>query len=153
MSLSVLDEDNISLSINADGTEATTQLILTVSQDITEHTVFVKAIDDELVEEEGSSGVKLMATALRVTIPQITITVPANDKLIPIQAYTAYQVIPEGTSVVISFEATTITAGDSVIMDLSKTGDDKSQVTKHTCLLYTSPSPRDRQKSRMPSSA
>ena len=26
-------------------------------------------------------------------------------------------------------------------------------VDKHTCLLYTSPSPRDRQKSRMPSSA
>ena len=26
-------------------------------------------------------------------------------------------------------------------------------VTKGTCLLYTSPSPRDRQKSRMPSSA
>ena len=25
--------------------------------------------------------------------------------------------------------------------------------TAHTCLLYTSPSPRDRQKSRMPSSA
>ena len=25
--------------------------------------------------------------------------------------------------------------------------------TKKTCLLYTSPSPRDRQKSRMPSSA
>ena len=24
---------------------------------------------------------------------------------------------------------------------------------RHTCLLYTSPSPRDRQKSRMPSSA
>ena len=24
---------------------------------------------------------------------------------------------------------------------------------KHSCLLYTSPSPRDRQKSRMPSSA
>ena len=31
----------------------------------------------------------------------------------------------------------------------------KSEITKHTqhCLLYTSPSPRDRQKSRMPSSA
>ena len=25
--------------------------------------------------------------------------------------------------------------------------------TKHTCLLYTSPSPRDRTRSRMPSSA
>ena len=27
------------------------------------------------------------------------------------------------------------------------------QPTPHACLLYTSPSPRDRQKSRMPSSA
>ena len=27
------------------------------------------------------------------------------------------------------------------------------QITGHGCLLYTSPSPRDRQKSRMPSSA
>ena len=26
-------------------------------------------------------------------------------------------------------------------------------IRRHTCLLYTSPSPRDRQKSRMPSSA
>ena len=30
---------------------------------------------------------------------------------------------------------------------------DDGPVTHHTCLLYTSPSPRDRQKSRMPSSA
>ena len=29
----------------------------------------------------------------------------------------------------------------------------KGQITLKTCLLYTSPSPRDRQKSRMPSSA
>ena len=33
-------------------------------------------------------------------------------------------------------------------------GDKKNdQHTKHTCLLYTSPSPRDRTRSRMPSSA
>ena len=30
---------------------------------------------------------------------------------------------------------------------------DAQTISKHTCLLYTSPSPRDRQKSRMPSSA
>ena len=30
---------------------------------------------------------------------------------------------------------------------------DTEKHSKHTCLLYTSPSPRDRQKSRMPSSA
>ena len=29
----------------------------------------------------------------------------------------------------------------------------KEFINKNTCLLYTSPSPRDRQKSRMPSSA
>ena len=29
----------------------------------------------------------------------------------------------------------------------------KNYMTEDTCLLYTSPSPRDRQKSRMPSSA
>src|SRR5665213_1764470 len=31
-------------------------------------------------------------------------------------------------------------------------GDERQHVTLSTCLLYTSPSPRDRQKSRMPSS-
>ena len=35
---------------------------------------------------------------------------------------------------------------------LRKMGDNDFSV-EHTCLLYTSPSPRDRQKSRMPSSA
>ena len=29
----------------------------------------------------------------------------------------------------------------------------KNTIPKHTCLLYTSPSPRDRTRSRMPSSA
>ena len=34
-----------------------------------------------------------------------------------------------------------------------KSSRDSLRVDVHTCLLYTSPSPRDRQKSRMPSSA
>ena len=33
------------------------------------------------------------------------------------------------------------------------TGIARGQVDKYTCLLYTSPSPRDRTRSRMPSSA
>ena len=32
-------------------------------------------------------------------------------------------------------------------------GDRRKNKAKHTCLLYTSPSPRDRTRSRMPSSA
>ena len=38
-------------------------------------------------------------------------------------------------------------------IDLSKATEMKCQDCGGTCLLYTSPSPRDRQKSRMPSSA
>ena len=40
--------------------------------------------------------------------------------------------------------------------EVENTGDDMDiyyTTTPNTCLLYTSPSPRDRQKSRMPSSA
>ena len=51
-------------------------------------------------------------------------------------------------------------AGDSAIMeattgDYNVAGDFSFDTLPHidTCLLYTSPSPRDRQKSRMPSSA
>eukprot|EP00828_Plagiopyla_frontata_P003387 TRINITY_DN1098_c0_g1_i7.p3 TRINITY_DN1098_c0_g1~~TRINITY_DN1098_c0_g1_i7.p3 ORF type:complete len:156 (+),score=34.88 TRINITY_DN1098_c0_g1_i7:179-646(+) len=36
---------------------------------------------------------------------------------------------------------------------LVKASQEKMQYSLYTCLLYTSPSPRDRQKSRMPSSA
>ena len=36
---------------------------------------------------------------------------------------------------------------------LREINDKKDPNTPNTCLLYTSPSPRDRQKSRMPSSA
>ena len=38
---------------------------------------------------------------------------------------------------------------DTVLMKVDQVGG----IACHTCLLYTSPSPRDRQKSRMPSSA
>ena len=38
-------------------------------------------------------------------------------------------------------------------LELALAGFKKKQVNVYTCLLYTSPSPRDRQKSRMPSSA
>ena len=51
------------------------------------------------------------------------------------------------------------TAGDCVLLDVRMPDMNGVAVFDHlatrnlTCLLYTSPSPRDRQKSRMPSSA
>ena len=61
-------------------------------------------------------AVSLLATQAVAQTPQI-------------QAYTAYKVIPEGLSAIISFEPTTITADDSVTLDLSKTGDDESRAS------------------------
>ena len=42
--------------------------------------------------------------------------------------------------------------GDKVKLEMSPYDLTKARIT-YSCLLYTSPSPRDRQKSRMPSSA
>ena len=49
------------------------------------------------------------------------------------------------------------TPGESAVLDAAwvvrRAKDGKAETGRTTCLLYTSPSPRDRQKSRMPSSA
>ena len=42
---------------------------------------------------------------------------------------------------------------DSGRIIIAAKSSDHFEVNNHNCLLYTSPSPRDRQKSRMPSSA
>ena len=52
------------------------------------------------------------------------------------------------------FRSKTLSSVDIFCKILRQTSRDYEVAdTKHTCLLYTSPSPRDRQKSRMPSSA
>ena len=52
-----------------------------------------------------------------------------------------------------SEDKTTIIISSSKKADVSCSFFDKNNRPVTTCLLYTSPSPRDRQKSRMPSSA
>ena len=49
-------------------------------------------------------------------------------------------------------EVTTSKPEKSLLKPMKKSGGRNNQ-GRMTCLLYTSPSPRDRQKSRMPSSA
>ena len=46
-----------------------------------------------------------------------------------VQAYTAYQVIPEGNAAIISFAPTTITDGESVRLNLRKTGTGASRAS------------------------
>ena len=58
--------------------------------------------------------------------------------------------IPEGTDQTIDNK--TMTLDQAKAVQIPWTGEDMKHVN-NGCLLYTSPSPRDRQKSRMPSSA
>ena len=46
-----------------------------------------------------------------------------------------------------------ISEGNNRIAQILTKHDERIEQSMKTCLLYTSPSPRDRQKSRMPSSA
>ena len=75
------------------------------------------------------------------------------DRNDPIQLHLLYvqsrDAIIEGVHPVNKEEATQFAALQCQI----QYGNHKSSQTHPTCLLYTSPSPRDRQKSRMPSSA
>ena len=61
------------------------------------------------------------------------------------------------STVVISYETERTAVTASAGIDLSKKGNDMGQrfgaASTYACLLYTSPSPRDRTRSRMPSSA
>ena len=69
-----------------------------------------------------------------------------------------YKIFPESDTFIYS-ETPTANAGRDEILeiggyrDITGLGRTKRPNTPNTCLLYTSPSPRDRQKSRMPSSA
>ena len=59
--------------------------------------------------------------------------------------------IKEGVDVLrINFSHSTHKEAENVIKEIRKIND---SLSTNTCLLYTSPSPRDRTRSRMPSSA
>ena len=61
--------------------------------------------------------------------------------------------IVETVEVVSNDVASTEQAGIDFLNNLYGTNDVWKQTSYNTCLLYTSPSPRDRTRSRMPSSA
>ena len=64
---------------------------------------------------------RLIPTSL-LLIAVSLLTTQALAQVPQIQAYTAYQVIPEGTAAIISFEFPTGTISDSVSINLRKTG-------------------------------
>ena len=66
------------------------------------------------------------------------------------EAYGEYEVFPNSQEALIPVEGT-IARGYS-LYDYENTNEGYETALK-TCLLYTSPSPRDRTRSRMPSSA
>ena len=61
------------------------------------------------------------------------------------------QVCPEDNSLTVSLNP--IDPDNNLSLSYSVSSEVSDLITIENCLLYTSPSPRDRQKSRMPSSA
>ena len=61
--------------------------------------------------------------------------------------------LPPDTKDIPSLDITQMASLYVSVKGQHKALDEVAKKSKHTCLLYTSPSPRDRQKSRMPSSA
>ena len=81
---------------------------------------------------------------LRITLPIVAVGIVAAGLFATWLA--------RSVPVDIAVAATSIQDGRLVMEDPRMSGKDKND-RPFTCLLYTSPSPRDRQKSRMPSSA
>ena len=88
------------------------------------------------------------------------LSLTAGSSSVNIFDNTNYQFVNEGTEIRVS--AAVVGANDGVqgsnvnyrfTINNTEFADDAIVPTHITCLLYTSPSPRDRQKSRMPSSA
>ena len=93
-------------------------------------------INVEIQGEDVSPGLR-MGGVLTLVRPEVELLVTAAD-------------IPE--SIVI--DVSELEVGDNVtISDVTLPAGAKPTIDRDFCLLYTSPSPRDRQKSRMPSSA
>ena len=96
---------------------------------------------------EGSS----MATTLSVApTPSTDLTIRLNTR-----PNNGQIVISDADDRPLSEQTMTFTEGsDKAAITITVLDDSVDQDTQaYTCLLYTSPSPRDRQKSRMPSSA
>ena len=74
----------------------------------------------------------------------------ANIKLI--ESNIPVSISARGEQLTIKGDSTGITEADAILKEMRETLSSKGALYKD-CLLYTSPSPRDRQKSRMPSSA
>ena len=79
-------------------------------------------------------------------MPQNKFDTKAMDSLLS-KAVASEEVI--GVSALVYDDGETVYTGAFGLRDR----ENNKPVTHDTCLLYTSPSPRDRQKSRMPSSA
>ena len=107
--------------------------------------------------EPGIPGIQVSATPVGGGAPICTTTDSNGHYLIEVSAG-SYTVAP--TNPPAGYTATTIVphpvsvaAGDQYLDADFGYNDNPSQPQLGTCLLYTSPSPRDRTRSRMPSSA
>ena len=135
----------VTLKIKPKNTLIAASTMITVDPDrsgIVVPTVELLAPGDGVVGLERSAFIQLELESnqqgVTLSADRIPVTIVDTEKQ-RIQVHAAQSIVPENTSVPISVQAGLPTVVPVTI--------------NMNCLLYTSPSPRDRQKSRMPSSA
>ena len=114
---------------------------------------------------DADSSIKFYTTTSNNTTGTLRWTIDKNGALIKNGGTSSQFLMADGSVSTSSFNggtvanattfSSTVTHNGNVTMDNSGSGDRSLTISTTTggCLLYTSPSPRDRQKSRMPSSA
>ena len=99
--------------------------------------------------QDNNAQVKIAKKALEDFVLDVE---PVSNQVVVKTTTAAAQVIAESIDNLYIDNIVASIAGDNVVLIIS-TDESKAREVAKTCLLYTSPSPRDREKSRMPSSA
>ena len=115
-------------------------------------TVTSLSLVDTLTDNNGNAlSLDSGPTYLSVTAGSTSTTIKSGGIVTYTATYTLTPTPAFSGKIINTVEATASSPGSTNnVTDISDNGIDNDG---NTCLLYTSPSPRDRQKSRMPSSA
>ena len=109
---------------------------------------------DSSVEDKGLQTIEAETQNLQSAVDQTVSGLTTLNKNLSMAAKaTSALAVPDDISENMTSYSSNLSHASSKLSEINKLYDSLNTTLSEVCLLYTSPSPRDRQKSRMPSSA